>query len=207
MDEYGESVSSNLDGANKGNIMDSGKLKPNTPYFIQLLSKESFKEDEKVEYSISIETSEDKSALSMNAKKTFEVPFEINETQIQFVANEATFIDEATAKEVLKPVAEAILANPDNAVLISGTTATYGNQKSCVKLSNRRAEAVKNLLVNTYKVPDSQLQTVGLGYEADPFERGADVNSNGDFVESEGKKNRRVVILDVDDPIAQEILR
>lgn len=66
---------------------------------------------------------------------------------------------------------------------------------------------MKNLLVKTYKVPDSQLQTVGLGYEADPFERGADVNSNGDFVESEGKKNRRVVILDVDDPIAQEILR
>lgn len=207
LDEYGESVSSNLDGANKGNIMDSGKLKPNTPYFIQLLSKKSFKEDEKVEYSISIETSEDKSALSMNAKKTFEVPFEINETQIQFVANKATFIDKATAKKVLKPVAEAILANPDNAVLISGTTATYGNQESCVELSNRRAEAVKNLLVNTYKVPDSQLQTVGLGYEADPFERGADVNSNGDFVESEGKKNRRVVILDVDDPIAQEILR
>lgn len=207
LDEYGENVSSNLDGANKGNIMDSGKLKPNTPYFIQLLSKENFKEDEKVEYSISIETSEDKSALSMNAKKTFEVPFEINETQIQFVANKATFIDEATAKEVLKPVAEAILANPDNAILISGTTATYGNQESCVELSNRRAEAVKNLLVNTYKVPDSQLQTVGLGYEADPFERGADVNSNGDFVESEGKKNRRVVILDVDDPIAQEILR
>lgn len=206
LDEYGESVSSNLDGANKDNIMDSGKLKPNTPYFIQLLSKENFKEDEKVEYSISIETSEDKSALSMNAKKTFEVPFEINETQIQFVANEATFIDEATAKEVLKPVAEAILANPDNAVLISGTTATYGNQKSCVELSNRRAKAVKNLLVNTYKVPDSQLQTVGLGYKADPFERGADVDSNGNFVESEGKKNRRVVILDVDDPIAQEIL-
>lgn len=207
-DEFGESIGKNIVcSGGKTATTDFTKLKPNTPYFIQLLSKENFKEDEKVEYSISIETSEDKSALSMNAKKTFEVPFEINETQIQFVANEATFIDEATAKEVLKPVAEAILANPDNAVLISGTTATYGNQKSCVKLSNRRAEAVKNLLVNTYKVPDSQLQTVGLGYEADPFERGADVNSNGDFVESEGKKNRRVIILDVDDPIAQEILR
>lgn len=207
-DEFGESIGKNIVcSGGKTATTDFTKLKPNTPYFIQLLSKENFKEDEKVEYSISIETSEDKSALSMNAKKTFEVPFEINETQIQFVANKATFIDEATAKEVLKPVAEAILANPDNAILISGTTATYGNQESCVELSNRRAEAVKNLLVNTYKVPDSQLQTVGLGYEADPFERGADVNSNGDFVESEGKKNRRVVILDVDDPIAQEILR
>ena len=124
-----------------------------------------------------------KCAFNECRKRRLKVPFEINlKLKLQYCCeDEATFVDEATAKEDLEAgCRRQILANPDNAVLISGTTATYGNQESCVELSNRRAEAVKNLLVNTYKVPDSQLQTVGLGYEADPFERGADVNSNGD---------------------------
>jgi len=40
-----------------------------------------------------------------------------------------------------------------------------------------------------------------LGYEADPFERGQDREIEGDitskFIESEGKKNRRFVIMDL----------
>ena len=30
---------------------------------------------------------------------------------------------------------------------------------------------------------------------------------NGNFVESEGRKNRRVVVLDAEDPIAQELMK
>ena len=48
--------------------------------------------------------------------------------------------------------------------------------------------------------------TVGLGYEADPFVRGRDVDSNGNFVETEGAKNRRVVVLDAESDIARQIL-
>lgn len=69
-DEFGESIGKNIVcSGGKTATTDFTKLKPNTPYFIQLLSKENFKEDEKVEYSISIETSEDKSALSMMRKR------------------------------------------------------------------------------------------------------------------------------------------
>lgn len=136
----------------------------------------------------------------------FETPFEINETQVQFVPDTDEFIDRAKAEEVLKPVAEAILAAPDHSVMIAGTTATYGDQASSVDLSEKRAEAVKELLINTYDVPESQLKSIGLGYEQDPFTRGKDIDGNGNFVESEAKKNRRVVILDAEDPIAQELL-
>ena len=76
-----------------------------------------------------------------------------------------------------------------------------------MELSNERAKAVKNLLTTIYKVPESQLKTIGLGYEDDPFERGKDRDANGNFVESEGRKNRRVVVLDANDPVAQEILK
>ena len=45
-----------------------------------------------------------------------------------------------------------------------------------------------------------------MGFEADPFVRGQDRDANGKFVESEGAKNRRVIVMDANDPIAQELL-
>lgn len=136
----------------------------------------------------------------------FEEPFSLDETQIMFVSNKAVFADEEAAKAALAPVAEVILAHPDHPILLAGTTATDGEQESCVRLSSQRAEAVKNLLVSAYGVPAEQLLTAGLGYAADPFPRGQDRDSSGNFVESEAVKNRRVVVLDANDPMAQAIL-
>lgn len=205
-DEYGTMLEgkSNLYDAYGNGIpisFSQNTLKPNTTYYV-VLGCSSNNED--ADYSITVKSPDVKKEEST---LIFETPFEINDTQIQFVADKAEFIDEAQAKEVLKPVADAILEHPGNAVLIAGTTATDGTQDSCVELSNKRAEAVKKLLTNVYKVPESQLKTIGLGYEADPFERGHDRDANGNFVESEGRKNRRVVVLDVDDPVAKEIMK
>lgn len=203
-DEYGNRLSeSNLYAKQDGTPISitSDKLKPNTTYYIRLFSKNTNK---KVSYSIAVKSSEEKKTEST---LVFDTPFEINETQIQFVANKAEFTDEAKAKEVLKPVAEAIKKASGHSIMIAGTTATDGEQSSCVELSNQRAEAVKNILVNTYNVSESQVKTIGLGYEKDPFERGKDIDGNGKFVETEAVKNRRVVILDADDSIAQQLLK
>lgn len=183
------------------------ELLPNTTYYLGIYPRDN--DDEEIDYSVKISSPDayKEDSGKEESKLVFETPFEINDTQIQFVADQAAFLDEAQAKEVLKPVAEAILAHEDSTVLIAGTTATDGTQASCVKLSNKRAEAVKNLLTTVYKVPESQVKTIGLGYEDDPFERGKDRDTNGNFVESEGRKNRRVVVLDVNDPVAQEILK
>lgn len=177
-------------------------LEPDTTYYIRL-NMHTY-DAQTVSYTLGVKSPEEKKTENTYV---FETPFEINETQVQFVPDQAEFLDEAKAKEVLKPVAEAILAAPDHSVLIAGTTATDGDQASSVVLSEKRAEAVKELLTDTYNVPESQLETIGLGYELDPFERGKDIDGNGNFVESEAKKNRRVVILDIDDPIAQELLK
>ena len=123
-----------------------------------------------------------------------------------FIANEANFVNEEAAIEAIRPAAEVILKHPDHQVLIAGTTATIGTQESSVILSNERAMAVKNVLVNNFGVPEAQLQTVGLGHEDDPFVRGRDIDENGNFVETEAAKNRRVIIMDAEDPIAKMIL-
>ena len=186
----------------------TSKLKPETTYYIRLeggskadymlLIGEPVPQQEGNTIAEEPETPEE--------EVVFEVPFELNETQVRFVADEATFIDETAAKEALAPVAEVILAHPDHPILLAGTTATFGDQTACVRLSNARADAVKNMLVNEFGVPADQLKTVGLGYKDDPFERGRDVDAYGNFVRTEAAKNRRVIVLDAESDIAKEIL-
>lgn len=204
MDEYGTDMDMNgelhyADNDGVPETITSNQLQPNTTYYLRITPHNGYDCD----YSVTFKSPD---AVAKQSDLIFETPFEINDTQIQFVAESDKFIDEAQAKEVLKPVAEAILKHPESSVLLAGTTATDGKQADRVKLSNRRAEAVKKLLVSAYKVPESQLKTVGLGFEADPFERGQDRDASGKFVESEGRKNRRVVVMDAKDPIAQQIL-
>ncbi len=175
--------------------------------------KRSFQSDDVTnDYSLFVDVSVPSEEHVATVEKTeeeplvFEVPFELNETQVHFVANEAIFIDEEAAIAALAPVAEIILAHPDHPILLAGTTATWGSQDSCVNLSDRRAGAVKDLLVNYYGVPEGQLKTIGLGFAADPFVRGQDVDSNGNFIATEGAKNRRTIIMDAEDPIVKELL-
>lgn len=207
-DMYGEQMHSytlRADQSGKA-ATQSLELPPNTTYYIYVWADKK----DTIQFTLKIHGPEEPGAAgSVTVEEdplVFETPFELNSTQVMFVADKATFLDEAAAKEALKPVAEVILAHPDHPILLAGTTATDGTQEECVDLSNRRAAAVKDLLVSAFGVPESQLQSVGLGYEADPFVRGQDRDANGKFVESEGAKNRRVIVMDANDPIAQELL-
>ena len=211
-DEYGKELDSKRatsDGVAVTSSFD--KLTPNTTYYVRI-TRYTGNADE-MDYTVSVQSSEPENDLSAASIETleeqdlvFETPFELTETQVMFVAEKAAFVDENAAKTALKPVADVILAHPDHKILLAGTTATDGSQAARVELSNKRAEAVKKLLVNSYGVPDTQLLTIGLGFEADPFVRGNDRDANGKFVETEGAKNRRVVVLDANDPIAQRLL-
>ena len=182
------------------------ELSPETTYYIYVWAEE----DDAIQYTLKIHGPEEPGAAgSVTVEEeplVFETPFELNSTQVMFKAESDAFLNEAAAKEALKPVAEIILAHPDHPILLAGTTATDGDQQARVDLSNRRAAAVKNLLVSAFGIPENQLTTIGLGFEADPFVRGQDRDANGKFVESEGAKNRRVIVMDANDPIAQELL-
>ena len=203
-DPYGAPLQAAQDG--KAATL-SLELPPNTTYYIYIWADKG----DRIQYTLRINGREEPTAESGTATVeqeplVFETPFELNSTQVMFKAESDAFINEEAAKEALKPVAEVILAHPDHKILLAGTTATDGSQQARVELSNRRAAAVKGLLVSAFGVPEDQLLTIGLGFEADPFVRGQDRDANGKFVESEGAKNRRVVVMDVNDPIAQELL-
>ena len=176
-------------------------LKPDTTYFIRIQGKG------KANYILSINVpEEEKEGNTVQEEEVLVVPFEINETQVRFIANKAEFLRPDEAKAVLAPVAEKILAHPEATILLAGTTATVGKQEGCAELSRRRAEAVKELLVTEFGVPEGQLITVGLGYEDDPFVRGRDRDGSGNFVETEAAKNRRVVVVNADTEVAKQII-
>mgnify|MGYP000462013915 CR=1 FL=1 len=207
-DVYGETMHPYTLNANQSGeaATESLALSPDTTYFTYVWADKK----DTIQYTLKIHGPEEQStAGSVTVEEeplVFETPFELNSTQVMFKAESDVFLDEASAKEALKPVAEVILAHPDHPILLAGTTATDGDQQDRVDLSNRRAAAVKNLLVSAFGVSENQLTTIGLGFEADPFVRGQDRDANGKFVESEGAKNRRVIAMDANDPIAQELL-
>lgn len=183
-------------------------LQPNTVYYIRLVVKNrsnSSTRKDAVGYALTVRR-QNNTPVETAEDVVFETPFELSSTQVRFVANQAVFIDENEVKKVLAPVAEIILAHPDHPILLAGTTAKWGSQESCVALSNKRADAVKDLLVSHFGIPESQLITVGLGYEDDPFVRGREIDASGKFVETEGAKNRRVVVLDAESDTAKQIL-
>ncbi len=195
--------------SDEGNIVSNDvELNPDSTYYLRFRSANYYGSDgsDTIEYTFVINAPSE----AVVSDLLFETPYEVNETQVMFESGTDTFLDRDAAKTALKPLADALLEQPDRSILIAGTTETNGNQADQEELSSLRAEAVKDLLVNDLKVPASQIETIGLGYENDPFVRGHDRVEAGDlssdYLESEGKKNRRVVILDLDDPIAQEIL-
>lgn len=197
-------ASAQQDGSASSGIYEN--LNPNTTYYIRLNG------DSKAEYMITINAPETEQVqntvqeANQAEERIFETPFELNETQVRFVANEATYYNEAEAKNNLKPVADEILAHPNCKVLLAGTTAKFhGDQASCAALSEKRAQTVKNTLVE-FGVPESQLIVKGLGFDADPFVRGQEWDANNNFVETEAAKNRRVVVLDADSDTGKQIL-
>ncbi len=79
---------------------------------------------------------------------------------INFEFNKATLTKDS--ERILWRAYNALVANPDVRVVITGHTDNVGNQKSNQKLSLKRAQAVKNWLVNQ-GIASNRMRTVGRG--------------------------------------------
>jgi OmpA-OmpF porin, OOP family len=69
----------------------------------------------------------------------------------------------------LKEIAAVLTENPNIKVIIAGHTDSDGDDAANLLLSKKRAEAVKNILANDFKIDDSRMQTIGKG-ETIPME-------------------------------------
>jgi OOP family OmpA-OmpF porin len=77
-----------------------------------------------------------------------------------------------TGKAIVKPkyykdiqsVAEVMKKNPDMSVVIEGHTDNVGGEKYNLNLSQKRAEAIKNIMVTKFNIEPSRLTAKGFGY-------------------------------------------
>lgn len=118
----------------------------------------------------------------------------LDSERVHFKGNKAIFVDKKEAKESIKKVAMDLIEYPEKEVYVIGTTAT-GREEFCKRLSEERAEAVVDLLIE-YGVREEQLTVEGLGYQDDWHI--ADLDENGKLIEEVAKKNRKVLIVDAD---------
>ena len=76
-----------------------------------------------------------------------------------------------TGKSVVKPrydkeiqnVADFLKKNPDKKIMIGGHTDTMGNKKANLTLSQKRADAVKKVLVSKFGIKSSRIEAKGFG--------------------------------------------
>ena len=138
---------------------------------------------------------------TLNSEATENVlaePVVLTEEQITFIGDKAEYLYPEEAESVLKPIADFLLSN-DVTILLCGTTAGDGNSAYTMELSQVRADAVKQSLVDL-GVDPSHIITVGLG-STDPWHVYGIPTSD-----KAASCNRKVVLLDASSQTALEIL-
>lgn len=128
-----------------------------------------------------------------------EEPVMLTEEQVSFVPDKSIYLNEKKAMETIQPIADYLAAHKQITVLLAGTTAGDQDSDYTMTLSQKRADAVKNSLIQL-GVDESRIVAVGLGSN-DPWH----VYGAG-FEGIIASGNRKVVLLDASSDTAQKIL-
>ena len=135
---------------------------------------------------------------SEEVENIFTEPVVLTEDQVTFIGDKTEYLYPEEAESVLKPIADFLMRN-DVTILLCGTTAGDGNSAYTMELSQARAEAVKQSLVDL-GVDPSHIIAVGLG-STDPWHVYGIPTSD-----KAASCNRKVVLLDASSQTALEIL-
>ena len=125
----------------------------------------------------------------------------IGEEKVAFLPGTCIYMDESEAIDVLKPIAERLMAdrNAGVSMLLAGCTAGDSNNARSIELSLSRAKAVKATLESLH-VPPSRLWAVGLGSDNRWHVAGFELS------DPMSQMNRQVVLLRTDSEAATEIM-
>lgn len=133
------------------------------------------------------------------AGSVFEEPVVLGESQVEFVGDEATYLHPELAVETIRPIAEYLIEHDSVNLLLIGSTAGDVTNDSTLRLSQDRADAVRNTLV-VLGVAAERITTVGMGSD-DPWHI-----SGAGYDGSVASSNRKVVLIDASSEQAVEIM-
>lgn len=145
------------------------------------------------------ETAEVADVFSENGVISFD------ETSIAFNEGTAELADKDAASKALGYVAEYMKDHPDFQLLIAGTTACWGGEEYCKSLSADRSETVCKLLTDEFKIDETRLKTIGVGYSFADFYT-YDQTPEGELDEKIAPMNRSVKMVDLSSTIADQLI-
>lgn len=132
--------------------------------------------------------------------KAFKEPKILNESQVEFVRDQAVYLYPDKAVKNISPIAEYLKDHKSIQLLLIGSTAGDVTDERALSLSQERADAVKNTIISL-GVDSSRIITVGMGSD-DPWHI-----TNAGFEGAAASSNRKVVLLDARSDTAQEIIK
>lgn len=132
-------------------------------------------------------------------ESVLEEPVMLTEEQVSFVPDKSTYLNEEEAVATIQPIADYLIEHEQITVLLAGTTAGDEDSDYTITLSQERADAVRDTLIQ-FGVDESRIVTVGLG-SSDPWH----VYGAG-YEGRIASGNRKVVLLDASSDTAKDIL-
>lgn len=130
----------------------------------------------------------------------FDEPVALEESQVEFVADEAAYRNPEAALETIRPIADYLAEHESVSLLLVGSTAGDITDESALRLSQARADAVKKTLCDDLGIDESRIHTLGMGSSA-PWHI-----SNGGYDGAAASRNRSVTLISADTELAQSLM-
>ena len=127
-----------------------------------------------------------------------------DDKSIAFLPDSTELADTDAAMETLSYVISYMESHPDFKVMICGTTTSAGEPDSCISFSEKRAQAIRSLLIEKAGIDESRIITLGCGWSSCLYVN--DRGNNGSLNEN-APLNRSVKLVNYNSLIASEIIK
>ncbi len=124
-------------------------------YSLRMISSENGQEVQRVSFKVTNDLAAEplrKKLMAEGSVSLYGIYFDVGESVIK-----------PDSKPTLKLIADMLRASPDLKVQVQGHTDSQGNDADNMKLSTRRAAAVRDALISEHSVPEKQLDAKGFG--------------------------------------------
>ena len=108
------------------------------------------------------------------------------------------------AMEALGYVISYMEDHPDFTLMVCGTTTSAGEPASCIAFSEKRAQAIRSLLVDKAGIDEKRIVTIGCGWSSCLYIDDRDEVGN---LNEKAPINRSVKLVDYNSSIATDIVQ
>lgn len=127
-----------------------------------------------------------------------------DEKSIAFLPDSTELAAPDDAMEALGYVISYMEDHPDFILMVCGTTTSAGEPVSCIAFSEKRAQAIRSLLVEKAGIDEERIVTLGCGWSSCLYIDDRDAAGN---LNEKAPLNRSVKLMDYNSAIAADIIR